>query len=230
MGAKKKKTEEEREQEYQDYLNGPENQSLEKLYNALNAVKLDNGAVDIMGDKYQECFTALWETTRDLKVPGRKAKSFEQKNIRTMYFDNVESKSIDGKTYELSMAAKTAIYNCKMKLYEIREKFVNEFLDRNVDNYLQFKKDLVRELKDFDKKYCTHIKKKGNHDVMQDTIHTPAMTPLLLLLDKNYKFYQLEKMIENQEDIPDFRYKALEEEFSTHLTNVLDIFRDFGEC
>ena len=40
------------------------------------------------------------------------------------------------------------------------------------------------------------------------------MKPLMDLIVSNLNFYNLENMIEKGEDVPDFRYNALETEFS----------------
>ena len=56
---------------------------------------------------------------QDLKVPGRKAKAYEQQYVRTMFFDKVETVTIDGNFHELSNAAKFETYNCKNALVEI---------------------------------------------------------------------------------------------------------------
>lgn len=115
-----------------------------------------------------------------------------------MYFENKEEVVIDGKTYTITMKSKTDIYNAKFKLYEIKELFANQFNERDFNTYMQFKKDLIKELKNFDKMYVTHIKKNGNHDFLQANIHNVAFKPLTDLLEKNYNFHQLELMINNK--------------------------------
>jgi hypothetical protein len=42
---------------------------------------------------------------QELKVPGRKAKIYEQQFVRTMFFEKCEHFSIDGTMYNLSNAA-----------------------------------------------------------------------------------------------------------------------------
>lgn len=55
------------------------------------------------------------------------------------------------------------------------------------------------------------------------------MQPLTLLIDANLKFMQLEVMIKKDpKNIPEFRHKALEDEFIKHMTNVCDIFKEYG--
>ena len=55
----------------------------------------------------------------DIKVPGKKAKSYEHAFVRTMFFDKVETVTIDGNFHELSNNAKFETYNCKNALVEI---------------------------------------------------------------------------------------------------------------
>ena len=76
--------------------------------------------------------------------------------------------------------------------------------------------------------YIKHTKKKGNHDYMENEVLSKAMMPLTLLCDKNNNFHQLEQMIASGIEVPEFRYNALETEFSTHLTNVLEIIKSYG--
>lgn len=84
-------------------------------------------------------------------------------------------------------------------------------------------------LKSFDKGYMKHCKKNGNHDFMEKEIHLKAMLPLTLLCEKNNNFWQLEQMMKQGQEVPEFRYIALETEFSTHLTNVLEILKAHGD-
>jgi len=51
-----------------------------------------------------------------MKVPGRKAKSYEQSVIRTMFFERAEIIKIDGKPYEISNNANIDHFNCKLFL------------------------------------------------------------------------------------------------------------------
>lgn len=56
---------------------------------------------------------------QDLKVPGRKAKEYNQKFVRTMFFEKTETITIDGITYDISPNARFESYNSKGALVEI---------------------------------------------------------------------------------------------------------------
>jgi hypothetical protein len=60
-------------------------------------------------------------------------------------------------------------------------------------------------------------------------IHMQAMLPLNQLIESNKNFHHLEKMIASGREVPAFRHKALELEFSTFLTGICEIFREFGD-
>ena len=140
------------------------------------AHKLDSGKVDIINDAahdYQRFLAALHECTLALKVPGIKSKKtvYDNAKIRTMFFENKEKISMDGIMYEITMTSKTDMYNNRMDLYNIKQHFENFFNDRDHTNYKVFKKELMKLLKNFDKGYAKHTKKKGNHDFMDTEIH-----------------------------------------------------------
>lgn len=98
-------------------------------------------------------------------------------------------------------------------------------MERTAENYQQFRKDLITKLKEWEKQYNKHVKKKGPHDQMFEEIQTVAMKPLTTLLAKNYFFGQLEEMIKRKEEVPEFRYSALEQEFCKGLTTFIEILQ-----
>ena len=56
------------------------------------------------------------------------------------------------------------------------------------------------------------------------------MKPLSLLVDSNLQLTRLEDMIKaDPSNIPEFRMIALEDEFIKHMTNVCDIFKEYGD-
>ena len=59
-------------------------------------------------------------------------------------------------------------------------------------------------------------------------VHATAMSPLTTLLNSNLAFHQLEGMIAKGESIPEFRFLALETEFSKALTAILEILKTYG--
>jgi hypothetical protein len=62
-----------------------------------------------------------------LKVPGKKAKSYEQQYVRTMFFENVEKMMIDGTEYEIPNSCKVDMVKCKEKLFDISMFFDNQW-------------------------------------------------------------------------------------------------------
>lgn len=54
------------------------------------------------------------------------------------------------------------------------------------------------------------------------------MKPLTLLIEANLNFYKLEQMIGGKQVLPEFRYKALEEEFCKFFTGICEILKEFG--
>ena len=48
----------------------------------------------------------MFELLNDMKVPGRKARSYEQMYVRTMFFEPVDKFKVSGRTYEISNNAK----------------------------------------------------------------------------------------------------------------------------
>ena len=63
--------------------------------------------------------------------------------------------------------------------------------ERTADNYMGWKKELVKYLKDWDKNYVKHMGNKGTYAEM-NTLHTAAMKPLTELIEANLNFHNLE--------------------------------------
>lgn len=79
---------------------------------------LEMSCTDI-SENYQPYLDALFEMVQDLKVPGRKAKSYEQMYCRTMFFEKCETIKIDGTSYDISNGAQVDMWNCKGAICEI---------------------------------------------------------------------------------------------------------------
>ena len=143
-----------------------------------------------------------------------------------MFFEKCEQKKIDGVLYEISNPAQVEMWTCKSALVDIYNELdaFNLESKMEVSQYQQFKKDLVKKLKEWDKVYMKHI--KGSYSEMAQ-LHASAMKPLSLLIEANLNFYKLENM--KKDDVPDFRYIALEEQFCKYFTGVCDILKDFGD-
>lgn len=77
-----------------------------------------------------------------------------------MIFHRTEKVDIDGVRYELTNKTKEECYNYKMKIAEIYEYFNPDNYDmtRTQENYIEWKKELIKHLKEFDKMYVKHVK------------------------------------------------------------------------
>jgi len=95
-----------------------------------------------------------------MKVPGRKAKSYEQKYFRTIFFTKNQEKTIDGTTFVLTNDTKVHIWNSKQAIANIEILLDPEMMDtsRTQDTLNSWRKDLIKLLKEFDKLYVQHIK------------------------------------------------------------------------
>lgn len=150
--------------------------------------------------------------------------------VRTMIFEKVqeEKKFIDGTTYTISNQSAVDMFNCKEALVDVFNHLDPEQMEMECtfENYTTWKKDLVKKGKEFDKLYVKHI--KATYPEMSQ-LHATAMKPLTLLIDSNLQLTRLEDMIKKDpSNIPEFRFIALEEEFVKHMTNVCDIFKEYG--
>lgn len=93
----------------------------------------------------QEFLDATWNMMVVIKVP-RKAKQYEQKFVRTMYFERLEDENtvIDGVAYKVSTEATNNNFNCRSALFEIYNLFDDSTFDMRVnpEDYQGWKKDL----------------------------------------------------------------------------------------
>ena len=152
---------------------------------------------------------------------------YEQQYIRTMFFDKVEKKSLDGVMYEITNGTQVEIWNCKQQIVDIYTYVEPDMMNMqlNADTYTSWKKELIKYLKDFDKLYVKHIK---SGFVEMNVIHTSAMKPLLDMMSSNYNLNNLEQLEKKNPDLPSFRRMALQDKFIQHMTRICEIFRDFG--
>lgn len=106
MGPKKL-TDEEKEKEFDRFKNSGEWISIMKFVDKRKKIPkpLEMDQVDII-DNYQSYLNAMFELLNDMKVPGRKARSYEQMYVRTMFFEPVDKFKVSGRTYEISNNAK----------------------------------------------------------------------------------------------------------------------------
>jgi hypothetical protein len=129
----------------------------------------------------------------------------------------------------MSTSAKNDISNCTDKLTEIFNYLDPSLMENDCtfELYLPWKKELTKKLKEWDVAYVKHA--KNTFPEMNDKVHMVAMKPLTNLINANLNFTNLEKMIaKDKKSVPEFRHKALEEEFCKFLTEVCDIFKEYG--
>lgn len=152
---------------------------------------------------------------------------YEQHIFRTMFFKNAEEIRIDGHTYPITMAAKNDHMNCKLKIcQEFPMTLGHDLIDNlEVDNYVGWRKDCVKLLKEWDKIYLKH-QKTANPDIVN--IHNAAFKPLFELWEANLNFHNINQMIDQGKEVPVFRFEALEEQFVQKMTKICEIFTLFG--
>ena len=116
---KKKLTDDEKEELFQTWQGTQEYAAIKGFQDKRGTIKvIEYGSVDI-SDDMQPFLNALFKMVQDLKVPGRKAKEYNQKFIRTMFFEKTETVTFDGVTYDVSPNARFESYNSKLALVEI---------------------------------------------------------------------------------------------------------------
>jgi hypothetical protein len=93
------------------------------------------------------------------------------------------------------------------------------------ENYIDTRKTLIGNLKSFEKKYMNHVKK--THPEVQEIIDS-AITPFLDLLESNFNYHKIEELRKIGEDIPSFRFNALENKFCDHMETVCKVLSDHG--
>lgn len=81
-------------------------------------------------------------------------------------------------------------------------------------------------LKEWDKMYVKH-EKTTNKEL--GAIIAEAFTPLTELWEANNNFYNINKMVHEGIQVPDFRLKALEDQFILKMTRVCDILATYGQ-
>jgi hypothetical protein len=145
-----------------------------------------------------------------------------------MFFEKTETVTFDGITYDVSPLARFETYNSKVALVEIFNFCDPERMgsECTFETYTSWRKELIKACKEWDKFYVKHSSKKGSYEEIA-TIHEASMKPLMELVVANVNFYQLEQMIKKNQ-VPDFRYKALEFEFCKFLTGVCVILKEYG--
>ncbi len=80
-------------------------------------------------------------------------------------------------------------------------------------------------LKEWDKMYVKH-EKTTNKEL--GAIQAEAFIPLTDLWEANNNFFNINNMIASGIHVPEFRVKALEDQFILKMTKVCDILAQFG--
>lgn len=145
-----------------------------------------------------------------------------------MFWLKAESVKIDGKTYDLSNAAQIDHFTCKMHLWQniwtpLEDGGVFNDLDSN--NYVAWRKEFVKSLKEFDKLYVKH-EKTTNKEFMGYI--NEAFMPLTELWEANNNYYNLNKMVEAGVNVPEFRTKAVEDKFIEKMMKFMDVLKAYG--
>lgn len=179
------------EAEYEAWLASAESMAINEFIDELMKIKYDNSTVDI-SDDWTQFLIKLHNMVQVLKIPGRKAKSYDQQYIRTMFFENVETIKIDDFFFEIPNSCKVDMVNCKDSLYQISTFFNDIWGMKDSSNYTTYKKDLLKMLKKFETQYNKHMKTTYKD---MSAIHATAMGPLTKLLEANKNFHELELMI-----------------------------------
>lgn len=228
MGPKKL-TDEEKEKQFDVYKASPEWTSMMKFVKKRQniAKPLEMDQVDITED-YQPYLDSMYELFNELKVPGRKARSYEQMYVRTMFFPHVDKIKIAGKNYDISNNAKQDMWNCRTCLVELYNFFDPASIETNCtfETFQQWKKELFKHCKEWDKLYTRHIKATFPE---MNNIHMSAMAPLIKLMECNLNFTRIDQMLAQRKPVPIFRVEALENIFSQLLSALCQIFMDHGD-
>ena len=91
-----------------------------------------------------------------------------------MYFEKKEAVSIDGTVYPVSMGAMNDTFGCKEMMSDIYQMFDPSTVEVQCthEEYLSWKKDIMKKCKEWDKMYAKHIK---NTYPEMAAIHLQAM-------------------------------------------------------
>lgn len=227
-------TEEERKKVFDDYMKGEEFTVINEFIKIKkDLVPLETSLEDVNDDR-KAYLELLFKIVAVMKVPGRKAKSYEQKYFRTIFFTKNQEKTIDGTTFTVTNDTKVHIWNSKQAIANIEIHLDPEMFETTLtpESLNTWRKDLIKLLKDFDKLYVQHIKpstksKQYSHDEMAG-YHKTAMTPLVELMDSNWNFKKHEIMMEKDKSLPVFRFNALEERFVVDFTNFNNVIKQYG--
>ena len=149
-----------------------------------------------------------------------------------MFFERLSENQqhivFDGVQYPVSAGENLDHWNCRCYLVlNLWAKLDREALDdMNASNYKAYKTDVVKMMKEWDKRYMKHGK---TTNVGLGNIQKEVAVPLTNLFESNFNFYNINVLIKKGIMVPDFRLAALEAKFVMHMKRVQELFRDFGK-
>jgi hypothetical protein len=171
-----------------------------------------------------------------MKVKPLKTKNtYEQVIVRTMFFKRADQKlasphiTFDRKTYAVTNAEDLHPFNCRQDMVgRLWPKLNAEDIDQQLDqeNYKGYRTEMVRILKDWEKKYQAHLK---TINPGLSAIQRESMLPLTNLFESNFNYFQINGQMAKGKFVPDFRYKALEDRYIEHMETMCALLRDFGD-
>ena len=123
-----KLTDEKKQEMYEAWKGTNEYAAIEKYIEQrakiLEIERLELSVKDVSYDM-QPFLDSMFQLVQDIKVPGKKAKGYEQQFVRTMIFDKIDaaapSYTIDGIKYELTSVAANDTFKYKSNLVEIHD-------------------------------------------------------------------------------------------------------------
>lgn len=189
----------------------------------------ETGTIDIFED-WRPFLLKLRETMQKFKIKMKAKNGYDQEIVRTMFFVRPQEMTyqIDGVTYEMTNETKGNFWNSKLQLLDLMRD-LKEIVDPNssIDeqSLAGAKKALVGHFKAWDKNYNKH---KGKVHSELNGVIQKAFQPLIKVLESNFEFHKLELLMEKQE-IPQFRFDALEDEFCKHMEALLTILTYHGK-
>lgn len=146
---------------------------------------------------------------------------------RTMFWERGEAIRIDDQVHEISNFANVDHFNCKQALCGIWQvQFDPERVaDLNMDDWVAWKKESVKTLKEFEKMYVKHEKVTNKELGGYIAI---SFIPLTDMWEANWNYFNIMKMIESGANVPDFRFKAVEDKFVEKMTRLCTLLTNYG--
>ena len=153
MGPKAKMTDEKKQEMFEAWKGTNEYQAIEKFIGKRAEIaRLEQSNKDMYTD-HQPYLDAMHQLVAEMKVPGRKAKSYEQMYVRTMIFDKIPSDApnyvIDGVKYDFTSSAAVDTFKYKGFLVEVYNYLDPQTMEMECtfENYTGWKKELIKVLK-----------------------------------------------------------------------------------